>query len=161
MYTATITLCIDKLSVVRQKFYEKFLINYDSMNRREICKLPGDCFLLLNKVRRKSFRRRQVKLEVVSTALVVNIHEEKFVFYRMKTHIFELKKLRCDDKSLCFTAYNFSSSYLNDTREREWDMMDLKSSQMISRLSFNNLTPCYELMYMADSIVVWTVWNVK
>lgn len=119
MYTATITLCIDKLSVVRQKFYEKFLINYDSMNRREICKLPGDCFFLLNKVRRKSFRRRQVKLEVVSTALVVNIHEKKFVFYRMKTHIFELKKLRCDDKSLCFTAYNFSSSYLNDTTERE------------------------------------------
>ena len=32
-------------------------------------------------------------------------------------------------------------------REMTRDMMDLKSSQMISRLSFNNLTPCYELMY--------------
>lgn len=40
------------------------------------------------------------------------------------------------------------------------DMMDLKSSPMISRLSFNNLTPCYELMYRLTSIV-WMVWNVK
>lgn len=121
---------------------------------------------LLNKMRGKSFRRRQVKLEVVSTtALVVNEYPwGKICFLSHEnTHICmegaEKVERRWQKFMFMFHRTQQLTTFSPHSRMTR-DMMDLKSSPMISRLSFNNLTPCYELMYRLTSIV-WMVWNVK